>query len=103
VVARARGRAARRCLIEAATRMKERRAPLLGVDDARDRQELGRGRRRHRRSHRFHGVLRARDAALRRPAGADADAGGEGRHGLPAARRGAVIPPWNFPLAIASA
>ena len=53
-------------LVEAAKR--HARAPhrVLGVDGARGRQELGRGRRRHRRGDRLLRVLRARDAALRR-------------------------------------
>ena len=64
-------------LVEAAKRMRERRHEFSAWMVLRGRQELGRGRRRHRRGDRLLRVLRARDAALRRAAAAGADAGRE--------------------------
>ena len=88
-------------LVEAAQAHARAPAHVLRVDGARGRQELGRGRRRHRRGDRLPGVLRARDAALR-PAGRRSRScpGEKDTLVYLPLGVGAVIPPWNFPLAI---
>ena len=84
-------------LFEAADAAAPRQAHLLGVDGVRGRQDLGRGRRRHRRGDRLLRVLRARDAALRAAACRVVQTGERERVLLRAARRRRRDPAVELP------
>ena len=77
--------------------MRERKHEFSAVDGLRGRQDLGRGRRRHRRGDRLPGVLRARDAALRAASSRSRRSGRGQRARLHPARRRRGHPAVELP------
>ena len=94
-----RSKSAPACCSASATLLRERKFEFMRVAGLRSRQELGRGRRRHRRDHRLLRVLRARSAALGQGANTDRAAARRARlSALHSAGRGRGDSAVEFPL-----